>query len=99
MLAVIVGLEIGKHLGMVGATALAIKIGVVVKSSSYSWRQLFGTTSLAGIGFTMLLFVAGQAFTADENYAASKIAIFIASILAARVGSALLWRKPIKSND
>jgi len=37
MLAVIVGLEIGKHLGMVGATALAIKIGVAVKSSSYSW--------------------------------------------------------------
>jgi len=45
------------------------------------------------------LLSAKQAFTADENYAASKIAIFIASILAARVGSALLWRKPIKSND
>jgi len=99
MLAIITGLVIGKPLGMVGAAAIAVKVGIAVKSNSYSWRHLIGATCLAGIGFTMSLFVAGQAFTADENYAASKIAVFVASLIAACVGCAFLWHGSTHSDD
>jgi NhaA family Na+:H+ antiporter len=47
---------------------------------------------LGGIGFTMSLFIAGQAFPAAADFAAAKIAIFTASMLAAGIGVVLLWR-------
>ena len=60
MLAIIVGLVIGKPLGMVLACALAVRLGVAVKPEAYSWRQVAGAGALAGIGFTMSLFIAGR---------------------------------------
>ena len=53
------------------------------KPDAYSWRQLAGAGALAGIGFTMSLFIAGQAFPDPGDFAAAKIAVFAASILAA----------------
>jgi Na+:H+ antiporter, NhaA family len=52
---------------------------------------LAGAGSLAGIGFTMSLFIAGQAFPDPADYAAAKIAIFIASLIAAVLGTAILY--------
>jgi NhaA family Na+:H+ antiporter len=46
---------------------------------------------LAGIGFTMSLFIAGQAFPMEADFAAAKIAVFAASLLAAVIGVALLY--------
>ncbi|MGE4246273.1 MAG: Na+/H+ antiporter NhaA, partial [Parvibaculaceae bacterium] len=57
----------------------------------YSWRQLAGAGALAGIGFTMSLFIAGQAFPVASDFAAAKIAVFAASIVSAVIGVALLW--------
>lgn len=91
MLAIIVGLMIGKPLGLLGASALAVRLGVATKPDVYSWRQLAGAGALAGIGFTMSLFIAGQAFPTQSDFAAAKIAVFIASILSATIGTALLW--------
>jgi Na+/H+ antiporter len=48
---------------------------------------------LAGIGFTMSLFIAREAFADDADFAAAKIAIFLSSILAGVLGAAVLWRK------
>jgi NhaA family Na+:H+ antiporter len=48
---------------------------------------------LAGIGFTMSLVIAGQAFTGPGDFAAAKIAVFIASILAGILGVCVLWRR------
>jgi NhaA family Na+:H+ antiporter len=62
-----------------------------VKPAAYSWRQLFGAGALAGIGFTMSLFIAGQAFPSAADYAAAKIAIFIASLSAGIAGVLILW--------
>jgi NhaA family Na+:H+ antiporter len=62
-----------------------------VKPDAYSWRQLAGAGALGGIGFTMSLFIAGQAFPADSDFAAAKIAVFAASVLSALVGVALLF--------
>ncbi|MGH6896604.1 MAG: Na+/H+ antiporter NhaA [Geminicoccaceae bacterium] len=91
MLAIITGLVIGKPVGLVSASVLAVRLGIAVKPEEYSWRQLAGAGALAGIGFTMSLFIAGQAFPAAADFAAAKIAVFAASVLSAAIGVALLW--------
>ena len=91
MLAIMAGLVIGKPLGLVSASALAVRLGLALKPDEYSWRQLAGAGALAGIGFTMSLFIAGQAFPAEADFAAAKIAVFAASVLSSFIGVALLW--------
>lgn len=91
MLAIMAGLVIGKPLGMVLASALAVWLGLAVKPKDYSWWQLTGAGGLAGIGFTMSLFIAGQAFPEPSDFAAAKIAVFAASVLSAMIGLAVLW--------
>ena len=91
MLAIIVGLVIGKPLGLVLASAIAVWLGIATKPDEYSWRQLIGAGALAGIGFTMSLFIASQAFPTETDFAAAKIAVFAASIASAILGVAILW--------
>ena len=93
MLAIILGLVVGKPLGIMIAAALAVFSGIAIKPEAYSWRQLFGASVIAGIGFTMSLFIASQAFPDPADFAAAKIAIFIASIIAGTAGLAILWRR------
>jgi NhaA family Na+:H+ antiporter len=99
MLAIIIGLTLGKPLGLVGASALAVRLGIATKPAAYSWRQLAGAGALAGIGFTMSLFIAGQAFPVEVDFAAAKIAVFIASVLSAAIGAGLLWGAATPSNS
>jgi NhaA family Na+:H+ antiporter len=91
VLAIIAGLVIGKPLGLVAASAVAVWLRLAVKPDEYSWRQLIGAGALAGIGFTMSLFIAGQAFPTESDFAAAKIAVFAASVLSAIIGVAVLW--------
>jgi len=91
MLAITLGLVVGKSTGIVSAAWLAVKSGIAVKPEAYSWRQLMGAGALGGIGFTMSLFIAGQAFPNVADYAAAKIAIFIASSIAAVIGTIILY--------
>jgi NhaA family Na+:H+ antiporter len=94
MLAIVAGLVLGKPIGLVAASALAVRMRLAVKPAEYSWHQLVGAGALAGIGFTMSLFIAGQAFPMGSDFAAAKIAVFAASILSAVVGVAILWSAP-----
>jgi NhaA family Na+:H+ antiporter len=98
MLAIVLALVLGKPIGILGASALAVRLGFADKPAQYSWRQLAGAGALAGIGFTMSLFIAGQAFSNPAHFAAAKIAVFGASIMAAIGGFALLWRAPRTEN-
>jgi NhaA family Na+:H+ antiporter len=91
MAAIIAGLVLGKPLGFVLAAVLAVRMGMAQKPDAYSWRQLSGAGALAGIGFTMSLFIAGQAFPLSSDFAAAKVAIFTASILSSVIGVAVLW--------
>ena len=88
--AIIAGLVIGKPLGIVAASALAVATGLAIKPKEYSWPQLAAAGALAGIGFTMSLFIAGEAFRSEADFEAAKIAVFIASILSAVAGVTLL---------
>jgi NhaA family Na+:H+ antiporter len=89
--AIAVGLIIGKPVGLFAACWIAVKLGWAVKPSEYSWRQLAGAGALAGIGFTMSLFIASEAFPNAADFAAAKVAIFAASIVSAIIGVVVLW--------
>ncbi len=101
MLAIVAGLVVGKPLGFIGASVLAVRLGLAEKREEYSWRQLAGAGALAGIGFTMSLFIAGQAFPAPGDFAAAKVAVFVASVISAVVGVAVLWNapRPVPADD
>ena len=94
MLAIMAGLVLGKPLGFVLACALAVRLGLAHKPGAYSWRQLAGAGALAGIGFTMSLFIAGQAFPRIGDFDVAKIAVFAASVLSSVIGVAVLWSAP-----
>jgi NhaA family Na+:H+ antiporter len=91
MCAIALGLVLGKPIGIVLASWIAASTGLAVKPDAYSWRQLCGAGALGGIGFTMSLFIAGMSFSNPGDYAAAKIAIFLASLIAAVVGAIILW--------
>jgi NhaA family Na+:H+ antiporter len=91
MAAIICGLTLGKPAGFLLASWVAVKLRIAEKPHAYSWRQLSGAGALAGIGFTMSLFIASQAFPVPADFAAAKIAVFAASILSAFLGVAVLW--------
>ncbi|HIA47909.1 MAG TPA: Na+/H+ antiporter NhaA [Candidatus Hydrogenedentes bacterium] len=96
-LGIIFGLFIGKPLGIVLASFVMVKLGFASLPRGVTWAQLTGVGFLAGIGFTMSLFVNELAFLgiepeqAEELISSGKIGIFIASILSAVVG--LVWLK------
>ena len=93
MLAIVMGLVVGKPAGILLGAWLAARIGWAHKPDAYTWRQLTGAGMLAGIGFTMSIFIAGQAFPDPTVFDASRIAIFAASILAGTLGAILLARR------
>jgi NhaA family Na+:H+ antiporter len=93
VLAIVLGLVVGKPAGILAGSWLAVRAGIARKPGTYSWRQLLGAGALGGIGFTMSLFIARQAFPAAGDFTAAKIAIFLASLIAGCLGVAILWRE------
>lgn len=91
ILAIILGLVLGKPLGMFACAAAAVRLGIAAKPEVYSWAQLLGAGALAGIGFTMSLYIAHRAFPDAADFAAAKIGVFLASLLAGAAGTAILW--------
>jgi NhaA family Na+:H+ antiporter len=87
----VAGLAIGKSLGVFLAAAAAVRTGIAVMPAEYRCWQWAGAGALAGIGFTMSLLIAGQAFPGATDFSAAKMAVFVASILWAVVGTAMLW--------
>src|SRR5690606_967069 len=92
MLAIAAGLVIGKPVGFFLLSMLAVRRGVAAKRRGYPWRQVAGAGSLAGSGFTMALFIAGQAYELETEFAAAKVAVFAASSVSALLGVVLLWK-------
>jgi NhaA family Na+:H+ antiporter len=90
ILAIVAGLVVGKPLGMFLGAWTAVRLGAAVKPEAYSWAQLAGAGALAGIGFTMSLYIAHKAFPGEADFAAAKIGVFVASLLAGAAGTAIL---------
>ena len=89
-LGIIIGLVIGKPLGITLCAWLAVRFGLADKPASISWRQLHGAGWLGGIGFTMALFIASLGFAGTDFLEMSKIGILVASLIAGVVGFFLL---------
>jgi NhaA family Na+:H+ antiporter len=92
-LAVFVGFTLGKPLGVVAFSWLAVRSGIATRPPDLGWRSLIGGGLLAGIGFTMALFIANLALTEDQTGTA-KLATFLASAVSGVAGLGLLMGLP-----
>ena len=85
-----VGLVVGKPLGIALACFVAIRLGIGRMPAATSWAQLIGVGAVAGIGFTVSLFIAGLSFADPALTDDAKVGILLASALAAVVGVVVL---------
>lgn len=90
VLGVVLGLVIGKPIGVLGFTYLATKLNIVKKPDELSWSEIIAVGFIAGIGFTMSIFITHLAFLDENIIAAVKLGVFIASFIAAVIGVILL---------
>jgi len=96
---IIAGLFLGKQFGIFAFAWLAVKIKVASLPEGVNWSKIYGAGILAGIGFTMSLFIAGLAFTDDSILNLSKIGILTASLIAGVVGYLILKAALSKTNE
>lgn len=89
-LGIALGLLIGKQLGIVGFAWLAVKTGLAKLPDGVGWAKVHGLSLLAGIGFTMSLFIGNLAFTDAARIDAVKIGVLSGSLIAAIAGFLLL---------
>ena len=87
---VVAGLVVGKIVGVSGGAWLACRLGIAQMPADASLRQIVGTAAVAGIGFTVSLFIAELAFPAGSLASAAKAGILLASVAAATVGLLIL---------
>jgi len=87
---VVAGLVLGKVVGITGAVWLAVRFGLGSMPEGATWRHVVGVAALAGIGFTVSLFVTDLAFADSGHQQQAKVGVLVASLLAAVLGSSLL---------
>lgn len=90
-LGIILGLVIGKPLGIFLFSLLGVSLGLCALPKELKWSSIIGAGMLGGIGFTMSIFITLLAFDDSEVITNSKIAILIASIISGIIG--FLWLK------
>ncbi len=89
-LGIFAGLVLGKPIGVVAFCAIAVALGICKLPSDLTWKHIAGAGMLAGIGFTMSIFIANLAFEGSAaQIDASKISILLASCVSGLVG--YLW--------
>jgi NhaA family Na+:H+ antiporter len=89
-LGILLGLVIGKQLGITGFSWLAVRLGWASLPSRVGWGMLHGAAILGGIGFTMSIFIANLAFREPALLDEAKMGVLVASFVAALLGMALL---------
>ncbi|MCO5177104.1 MAG: Na+/H+ antiporter NhaA [Thermomicrobiales bacterium] len=89
-LGVIIGLVIGKQVGITLSALAMVRFGIAPLPDGVTMRQIYAVSWVAGIGFTMSLFIAELAFDGGEHLAAIKAAVLVASAIAGTVGYLLM---------
>jgi NhaA family Na+:H+ antiporter len=89
-LGVAAGLVIGKVVGVTGGAYAATRLGLGRLPDGLGWRHVVGMAGLAGVGFTVSLFISGLAYEEDALASAAKIGILGGSVIAALVGAGIL---------
>jgi NhaA family Na+:H+ antiporter len=90
---IILGLLLGKPVGILIFVGLAVTLGLAQLPRGVSWSQLLGVAFACGIGFTMSLFIAGLAFEHGSGayFSGDRLGILLGSVLSALIGFALLY--------
>lgn len=91
---VVLGLVLGKPVGIVLASLLAVKLRIAELPSETTWRHIIGAGCLGGIGFTMSLFIASLAFTDPAGLDAAKVGILAGSAISGVLGLGVLLTIP-----
>ena len=91
-LGVVLGLAVGKPLGILGLSWIAVKARLGALPSGVTWTQILGAGCLAGIGFTMSLFISDLAFADEGVITSAKLGILVASLVSAVIGAVILVR-------
>ena len=87
---IVAGLVVGKLVGVSSFSWLAVRLGVCSLPRGATWTKVLGMSGVAGIGFTVSLFITNLAFTADDITDQAKVGILVASTVAAVIGAAIL---------
>lgn len=87
---IILGLFLGKQIGIFGFSYLAVKLKLASEPEGVSWKKIYAAAILAGIGFTMSLFIANLAFTSPELLDTAKVGILSGSLISGIVGFIIL---------
>lgn len=98
-LGIFAGLFLGKPLGIVLFSLLAVKLGLSQLPEDVRWNHIIGAGFLGGIGFTMSIFITLLAFGNPEIVQSSKISILVSSLLAGTVGYIILSRQGVSISD
>ncbi|WP_448204078.1 Na+/H+ antiporter NhaA [Azospirillum sp. sgz302134] len=90
-LGIALGLFLGKQVGVLLASGLAIRFGLSTLPAGANWAQFYGVSMLTGIGFTMSLFIGTLAFPDPEHAVAVRLGVLAGSIVSALFGYAVLY--------
>jgi NhaA family Na+:H+ antiporter len=90
MWAIVAGLVVGKLFGIAGATMLALRLGWGTLPADVTRGQVFGVGAIAGIGYTVSLFIAGLAYDDPALVDTAKVGIFAGSLISGVAGALLL---------
>ena len=96
---VMAGLLVGKPVGIVFAVWITERLGFGRRLRGMTWQRVWGLGFLAGIGFTMSMFITMLAFTSPENAIQSKLGIFAASIVGGIAGYIILRKSSHSSRE
>ena len=91
-LGIVLGLVLGKQIGVVGFSWISIKSGWADLPDGVSWPHIWGASCLAGVGFTMSLFITELAFDNPSYIGKAKLGILVASLIAGILGYWILRR-------
>ncbi len=98
-LGIILGLVIGKQVGVFFMVWLGVKFNLGIMPAGVNWRQMYGIAVLCGVGFTMSLFIGGLAFeqTGTDNVQPERLGILVGSLISAVW--AIIWIKYFCKNE
>ena len=89
---IVLGLVVGKQIGITFMAWLVTRLGLSKKISGVTWKQIYGASLLAGIGFTISLFISNLAFSDPMLLSNAKVGILAASLISAVWGWIILSR-------
>ena len=93
-LGIAAGLTLGKQIGVFGVTWIMVKLGIAQMPHGAGWSHIYGVACLAGIGFTMSLFIGGLSFSDPDLMNAVRLGVLSGSLVSGVIGYVVLMLAP-----